>query len=166
MTPLLLQSDESLLSKNNRRTRQLNHDSAISVSVSLNADRRRVFHVLTIAEYMETWLQVPDRHDEAPIHVTSDHTGFHVRYFDKAGSPAALVGAYQIYRTAKTSFLWRKTCDHDSVPTMVKIRLDGDFGRTTLNLTHLGITTAQAFEWHAQLWERSLQKLSSLFELQ
>jgi uncharacterized protein YndB with AHSA1/START domain len=166
MTPLLLQSEELLLSKNNRRSPQLNPDSAISVSVSLNADRRRVFHVLTIAEYMETWLQVPDRHDETPIQVNSDPSGFHVRYLDKTGSPATLVGAYQTYRTAKTSFLWRKTSDPDSVPTIVKIRLDGDFGRTTLNLTHLGITTAQAFEWHGKLWERSLEKLSSLFELQ
>ena len=166
MTPLLLQSEESLFSKNDRRSPQINPDSAISVAVSLNADRRRVFHVLTIAEYMETWLQVPDRHDETPIHVTSDQSGFHVRYFDKAGSPATLVGAYQTYRTAKTSFLWRKTSDPESIPTMVKIRIEGDFERTTLNLTHLGITTAQQFEWHAKLWELSMEKLSSLFELQ
>lgn len=166
MTSLFLQPDESLLSKNNKRSPQFNRDSAISVTVSLNADRRRVFHVLTISEYIETWLQVPDRHSQTPIQVTSDHTGFYVRYFDKAGSPATLVGAYQTYRTAKTSFLWRKTSDPDSVPTVVKIRLDGDFGRTTLNLSHLGIASAQAFEWHATLWERSLEKLSSLFELQ
>lgn len=166
MTPLLLQSDESLLSKNNRKSQQLNPDSAISFTVSVNADKRRLFHVLTIPEYMETWLQVPDRRHETPMQVSGDHAGFHVRYFDKTGNPAYLVGAYQTYRTAKTSFLWRKTSDPEIDPSIVKIRLNGDFGRTTLSLTHLGITTAQALEWHAKLWERSLEKLSSLFELQ
>jgi len=166
MTPLLLQPDESLLSKNNRRPKQPNHDSALSFTVSLNADRRRVFHVLTISEYMETWLQIPDRHHQAPIHVTSDQSGFHVRYFDDAGTPSSLVGAYQTFRTAKTSFLWRKTSDPEQDPTMVKVRLDGDFGRTTLSLTHLGLKGDLALDWHTQLWEQSLLKLSSLFELQ
>ena len=166
MTPLLLQPDESLLSKNSRRPKQPNHDSALSFTVSLNADRRRVFHVLTISEYMETWLQVPNRHHQAPIHVTSDQSGVHVSYFDNAGAPSSLVGAYQTFRTAKTSFLWRKTSDPELEPTMVKVRLDGDFGRTTLTLTHLGLKSELALDWHTQLWEQSLLKLSSLFELQ
>ncbi len=52
------------------------------------------------------------------------------------------------------------------VQAFVKIRLDGDFERTTLTLTHRGLHSEEDRHWHAQLWERSLQKLSSLFELQ
>jgi len=166
MTPFLLQPEESLSSRSNRKSQHGNADSSFSITVSLNADRRRVFHVLTIAEYMETWLQIPGRHRESSIQVTSDPSGFHVRYFDDAGNPASLVGAYQIYRTAKTNFLWRRTTDPETDSTLVKIRLNGDFERTTLHLSHLGFDSREKLKWHAQLWEQSLDKLSSLFELQ
>ena len=115
---------------------------------------------------METWLQIPGRHKESAIHVASDPSGFHVQYLDEKGNPTALVGAYQTYRTSKTNILWRKAGVCESDLSIVKIRLNGDFERTTLSLTHSGLTSAEDRHWHTRLWEHSLEKLSSLFELQ
>ncbi len=154
------------LSAEQRRPQLVNPEPLLSFTVSLNADRRRIFDVLTISEYMETWLSVPGRHRESPIHVASDPTGFHVQYFDEKGSPTALVGAYQTYRTSKTNILWRKVGVGESDLSIVKIRLNGDFERTTLSLTHSGLNLLEDRHWHWLLWERSLEKLSSLFELQ
>jgi len=166
MTTLFAQPDEVLLRAEQRKQRQVNPDSSLSFTISLNADRRRILHVLTISEYMETWLEIPERKKSSPIHVISDPSGFHVQYVDGKGHPTALVGAFQTYRTSKTNILWRKagTCESDL--SYVKIRLNGDFERTTLNLTHSGLNSAEEIHWHWQLWKRSLEKLSSIFELQ
>jgi hypothetical protein len=166
MTTLFAQPEEVLLSFEQRKERQFDPDSSLSFTVSLNADRRRILHVLTISEYMETWLQIPERSKESPIHATSDPSGFHVQYLDEKGSPAALVGAFQTCRTSKTNILWRKAGVRESDLSYVKIRLIGDFERTTLNLTHSGLNSAEEIHWHWQLWKRSLEKLGSIFELQ
>ena len=166
MTTLFAQPNDVLLSAEQKRLKKVTPESSLSFSVSLNADRRRIFHVLTIAEYMETWLLVPNRHHENPIHVVSDPNGFHVQFLDEKGTPTALVGAYQTYRTSKTNILWRKAGVRKSGLSIVKIRLNGDFERTTLSLTHSGLSSAEDLHWHWQLWKRSLEKLSSLFELQ
>lgn len=166
MSTLFAQAEESPLSAEQRKLQHRSPESALSFTVSLNAERRRVFHVLTISEYMETWLAVPGRHPESPIHVVSNTDGFHIRYFDEMEIPATLVGAYQTFRTAKTNFLWRRAVDADPEPSIVKIRLNGDFERTTLCLTHTGLKSVEDLQWHTQLWEQSLDKLSSLFELQ
>jgi hypothetical protein len=165
MTTLFAQPEEVLLSAEQRQ-QQLSPESSLSFTVSVNADRRRIFHVLTISEYMETWLSIPGRHKGSPIHVASDPSGFNVQYFDEKGTPTALVGAYQTYRTSKTNILWCRAGVRASDPTFVKIRLNGDFERTTLSLTHSGLNSVEDRRWHSQLWEHSLQKLSSLFELQ
>ena len=166
MTTLFAQSEDVVLYAKQKRLQQTKPESSLSFSISVNADRRRIFHVLTIAEYMETWLLVPDRHHESPIHVTSDASGFHVEFLDENGTPTALVGTYQTYRTSKTTVLWRKAGVRKSDLSFVKIRLNGDFERTTLSLTHSGLNSAEEVHWHWQLWKRSLEKLSSLFELQ
>src|SRR5438874_11926142 len=121
MTTLFAQPEKVLLSAEQIRPQELK-PSSLSFTVSLNADRRRIFHVLTISEYMETWLHVPERQKESSIHVVSDPTGFHVQYMDEKGSPTALLGAYQTFRTSKTNILWRKSGVSQSDPSLVKIR--------------------------------------------
>jgi len=166
MTTLFAQSVGILLNAEHERPQSINHDASLSFSVSLNADRRRIFQVLTISEYMETWITVPGCHHGSPIKVVSDPLGFHVQYFDEKLGPLALVGSYQTYRTSKTNILWRRTGDRESTTSFVKVRLNGDFERTTLCLHHSGLDSAEECDWHSQLWALSLQKLSSLFELQ
>ncbi len=166
MSTLFAQPDDKLLSAGHRKPKQEDSETPLSFTVSVNADRRRIFQLLTIAEYMETWLHVPGRHKESPIRVASDPKGFHIEYIDETGNATALVGSYQTCRTSKTNVLWRRKGACESHPSFVKIRLDGDFERTTLSLTHRGFNSDEDRRWHALLWERSLQKLSSLFELQ
>jgi hypothetical protein len=45
---------------------------------------------------------------------------------------------------------------------VVKIRLQGDFGRTTVHLTHVGLSESEQ-SWYSQLWEASLERLAGLF---
>ncbi len=166
MKSLFANTSETQFNADRGRLELVDSAPALYFTVSVNADRRRVFHLLTIPEYMETWLLVPGRHKQSSMNVTSDSTGFQIQYFDEHGAPASLVAAYQTCRTAKAQFFWRRNGAAVSNPSFVKIRLNGDFGRTTLNLSHSGLGSEADRRWHSQLWDQSLQKLSSLFELQ
>jgi len=166
MTTLYAHPEEILLGAKGGSPQKTNPHSSLSFLVSLNADRRRIFQVLTISEYMETWLSVPGCHRDSPIHVESDPTGFHVQYRDEKRGPSALIGFYQTYRTSKTNILWHRTASLASDGSVVRIRLNGDFERTTLCLSHSGLNSGEEREWHSKLWDRSLRKLCSLFELQ
>jgi uncharacterized protein YndB with AHSA1/START domain len=166
MKSLFAHSSETLLNAERGRSELIDSKPALSFNVSVNADRRRVFHLLTIPEYMETWLSVPGRHKQSPINVTTDPAGFQVQYFDEHGTQASLVAAYQTCRTAKTQFFWRRKSTAASDVSFVKIRLIGDFERTTLCLTHSGLASETDRRWHSQFWDQSLKRLSSLFELQ
>jgi hypothetical protein len=166
MTTLIARPEEALLRAEHGRPQKINPDFSLSFSVSLNAERRRIFQVLTISEYMETWLSVPGCRHDGQIRVVSDPTGFYVQYSDQKTGPSALVGFYQTYRTSKTNFLWRRLGARESGTSFVRIRLNGDFERTTLCLNHSGLKGDEERDWHSQLWAQSLQKLSSLFELQ
>jgi len=166
MNTLFTQSEGFQFNAEHERPQSINHDASLSFSVSLNADRRRIFQVLTISEYMETWLSIPGCHHDRSIYVVSDPTGFHVQYFDERLGPSGLVGSYQTFRTSKTNILWSRTGNRESSTSFVKIRLNGDFERTTLCLSHSGLNSAAELDWHAQLWAQSLEKLGSLFELQ
>jgi hypothetical protein len=162
----LFAPEEILLNAEYESSRRINTNASLSFSVSLNADRRRIFQVLTISEYMETWISIPGCQPDCPVFVTSDPTAFYVRYRDERGAQSALVGLYQTYRTSKTNILWRRTGVPESDTSLVRIRLNGDFERTTLSLNHSGLNSHEERDWHSQLWARSLQRLTSLFELQ
>jgi hypothetical protein len=166
MTTLFAQPEGILLDAENGRPQRINTDASLSFSVSLNADRRRIFQVLTVSEYMETWLSIPQCQPDSRIYVTSDPNAFYVHYCDEKGGPSSLVGFYQTYRTSKTNILWRRVGVRDSDTSLVRIRLNGDFERTTLRLNHSGLNSDEERDWHSQLWAQSLQRLTLLFELQ
>jgi len=44
----------------------------------------------------------------------------------------------------------------------VKIRLEGDFGRTAVYVTHVGLELSD-WQWHQEHWEASLEKMCKLF---
>jgi Activator of Hsp90 ATPase homolog 1-like protein len=166
MKTLFAQSSDVLMDAEHGRPQPDDAESALTFKVSVNADRRRVFHVLTISEYMETWLTVPGRRQKSPINVASHPAGFQIQYIDEQGSPTSLCASYQTCRTAKTQFFWRRKGTSESDSSFVRIRLNGDFERTTLCLTHSGLGSEVDRRWHSQLWGESLKKLGMLFELQ
>ena len=45
---------------------------------------------------------------------------------------------------------------------VVGVRLEGDFGRTAVHVTHLGLEPTVR-QWHQDLWESFLPKMCKLF---
>jgi len=136
---------------------------AINLAVSVRAERRRLFQVLTVAEYMEAWLSIPGLSPGSRITVTSTPEHFRIDHFRSRELDFTITGLYRTCRRSKLHFTWRKDSRHGSCSSAVAICLRGDFGRTILALTHAPFGSIADRAWHRDLWEASLEKLCSLF---
>ena len=143
-----------------RRT-SLEDGAEVSVSLSMNADRNRLFQALTFPEYIDTWFVAPDA-TPGTTAVTKGANCFVVSYRSLDGSDKRFVGSYKVFRRGKVQFAWRQHAYGETSSSLVRIRLDGNFERTTVHLTHLGIAQEEQSHYSV-LWQASLERLASLF---
>lgn len=141
----------------------VDHVPFIAMTISLNADRHRIFQVLTVAEYMETWLTLPDQSPDSQLAVISNESNFRIDCRKQQQVDFSITGWFRTYRRSKLAFTWTKPGLTESGSSLVLMRLHGDFERTTLCLTHSGLGSGYERLWHLEMWKRSLDKLSSLF---
>ena len=136
------------------------HLLGISAIASVNADRHRIYHALTVPEYVEAWFSAPGaiagrtaafaREKSFSISYCTQHQQFRIQC------------SYHVCRRSKLVFSWQHSALTDVAPSMVKIGLLGDFGRTIVRVTHAGLTPSDQ-QWHENLWALSLMNLSKLF---
>ncbi|WP_348262898.1 SRPBCC domain-containing protein [Telmatobacter sp. DSM 110680] len=133
---------------------------SITAMTNVNADRSRIYHALTVAEYIEAWFSVPGAiagHTRAFAHENS----LSIRYCTQH-QQFAILCSYHVCRRSKLMFSWQHSALDEATPSFVKIRLIGNFGRTTVHVTHAGLTLSNQ-KWHENLWTLSLVHLSKLF---
>jgi uncharacterized protein YndB with AHSA1/START domain len=135
-------------------------DAEVTIHRSVNADRSRLFQALTLAEYIEAWFVAPGA-VSGSTSVTMGPDGFVVRYRLLDGGEERFIGSYKVLRRGKVQFAWTDA-SREASSSLVRIRLLGDFGRTTVQLTHAGLGESQHLDYR-MLWEASLDKLASLF---
>jgi len=133
----------------------------VSVQRSVNADRSRLFQALTLPEYIDAWFTAP-RSAPGSTAVTMGPDCFVVNYRLLDGSEQRFVGSYKVLRRAKIQFAWRRESFQESSSSLVRMRLQGDFGRTNVQLTHVGLHESEQSHYR-ELWEASLDRLASLF---
>jgi uncharacterized protein YndB with AHSA1/START domain len=134
---------------------------SISVTASVNADRHRLFQALTVPEYIEAWFSAPGA-IEGRTEVFSIADFLSISYSSVRGGRFTILCAYKVCRRNKLLLTWEHVALSGATPSMVKIRLLGDFGRTTVHVTHIGVSPSNQ-QWHTALWESSLRKLGKLF---
>ena len=135
----------------------------IAVTVTVNADRHRIFQALTISEYMETWLCPPGNESDRKTIAQRTADGFRIENSGAGGAEFYIAGSYRVCRRSKMIFTWIKHAGSEVFSSLVKIRLYGDFSRTRLYLSHTGLASAAERAWHQELWDASLRRLGSLF---
>lgn len=133
------------------------------LTVSVNATRQRIFQVLTIPEYMETWLALPEHAHGLHIAVTGYDNAFRIDCGGAQQSDFSFSGLFRTCRRGKLEFSWMKSGLGELRSSLVSIRLYGDFARTRLCLVHSGLKSARERSWHQEMWNRSLHRLCSLF---
>lgn len=133
----------------------------VNVHRSVNADRNRLFQALTLPEYIDAWFAAPDAMAGSTA-VTMGPDCFVVSYKLLGGGEQRFVGSYKVLRRGKVQFAWRRDSFQDTDSSLVRIRLQGDFGRTTVHVTHVGLDESEQSHYK-MLWEASLERLASLF---
>lgn len=140
---------------------QAEESCGISVSRSVKADRARIFQAITVPEYMEAWFSAPGS-IPGYTRVFGCDGSFSICGTTENGSQFKIRCTYAVYRRSKLVFSWKLDSFPGTSLSTVRIRLQGDFERTTVDVTH---SELRGFErqWCEALWEGSLEKLSRLF---
>ncbi len=136
---------------------------SITTSVSVQADRQRLFQTLTVAEYMETWLSIPGSSPDSHLAVASSPDRFRIDHFRSRQVDFSITGIYRTCRRSKLQFTWDKETRFAKSKSLVLIRLQGNFRKTIVSVTHTQLSSDVDHIWHQDLWERSLLRLRSLF---
>lgn len=137
------------------------HPLSISAMTSVNADRHRIYQALTLPEYVEAWFSAPGA-IAGRTAVFARENFFSISYWSTPHQQFNIFCSYHVCRRSKLVFSWQHLTLPEPTSSMVKIRLLGDFGRTTVHVTHVGLTRSD-HQWHESFWALSLEKLSKLF---
>ena len=147
-----------------RGSRRIFSDSwNIAMAVSINAERHRLFQALTIPEYMEAWMWIPDTRSDEQIAVTCTEDSYRILASGNDGLEVCIAGVYRVLRRSKMIFTWKRGTARNACLSLVAIRLIGDFARTTLRLSHSGLISKPEYNWHRVFWEGSMERLQALF---
>jgi uncharacterized protein YndB with AHSA1/START domain len=135
----------------------------LTIASILNADRSRVFHALTVPEYVEAWLCSP-ADVLRQLSVSLAPNGFRIKCHAHSGHEIDITASYVMLRRSKVLFTWRRSTLLNGPTSLVLIRLYGEFARTRVCLNHVGLGSFEEYRWHHDMWEASLAKLSALFK--
>jgi len=141
------------------------HSLAIDMECSIRADTRRLFHALTVPEYLETWLCLPGHPLGCSTAATRINDDYIVEHYCGQRPAIAITGTYLACRRRNVLFSWRVDGDFSTPETRVEIHLQGNFGNTVLTLGHSGFDSAEERAWHKAFWSASIGRLMRLYDL-
>ena len=135
----------------------------LAISSIANTDRSRILQALTGPEYIEAWLCLPG--DTMPsVSASRTANGYRIRRYGSYGVEMDIAGSYLTFRRTKLLFTWQNNAGEVGPASLVLVRLYGEFARTRLCLYHIGLGSAEARDWHLEMWKVSLDRLSALFK--
>ena len=133
------------------------------MEVRIRSDIRRLFHALTVPEYLEAWLSFPDDHSGCSTIASRNNEDFLVEHSCEGKSAFSITGTYSVCRRHILVFSWQIDGDLSMPRTEVEIRLRGDFENTRLVLLQSGFASPAECAWHMALWSASLGRLIALY---
>ena len=160
MAAHLLSQDITLPSlESSRRTSQLD----ITIQTTINADPRRIFHALTMPEYLEVWMSLPEPDAYSGVVALRNANSYRIDFYRSENLDASITGLFRIYKADKLVLTWRKFGVSDDAQSIVNILLQGGIGRCILELRHTGLPSYEESVWHQSMWRTSLRNLAQLF---
>jgi len=133
----------------------------ITAMKRMNADRERVFNAFTVPEYIETWFSAPGALAGRTV-VWSRDNFLSISYSCEQSAQSRILCSYKVCRRSKLLFTWTRDNAFAGSSSLVKVRLEEEFGRTAVHVIHFGLELSNRL-WHQVLWESSLEKMSKLF---
>lgn len=136
---------------------------SIDLTVSVRADRSRLYSALTIPEYMEAWMNLPGSGEDGKVAIVPTDGGFCLVGAFPEGNERCIEAHYQVSRRGKLLLTWKNYCSENMQESKVAVRLLGDFARTNVQVLHTAIGSQEEYRWQRAFWEHSLHKLRLLF---
>ena len=136
----------------------------VAMSIGLQADAHRIFHALTVPEYLETWIEMPDQAADSSLVASHGANGYHLSHYRAGRTHVSIKSRFLSCHRRKMRLQWQKTHELTCAESLVDIRLRGNFGSSILELRHSEFDSAEEFFWHRRLWEVSFEKLACLLK--
>ena len=136
----------------------------IAMRQAIRSDATRVFQALTKPEYLETWITLPGDDANSYLVAWRQEGGYRFDHYRNGRRDLIIDGGYRICRRRKMLFTWRARGERPAAESLVYVALHGNFTETILELHHRGLATAADQAWHLEMWQRSLDRLTRLFE--
>ncbi|HEX4311171.1 MAG TPA: SRPBCC domain-containing protein [Acidobacteriaceae bacterium] len=156
---------ERKLTRYFRPANQVLHDTfKIAKRITVATDANRLFQALTRSEYLETWITLPDDSKDSYIVAWTQSDSFRLDHYRNGRRDLMINGNYRLCRRRKILFTWRLSGDIAGSESLVYFGLHGNFTSTILEIHHRGITSAEDYVWHQEMWDGSLDRLARLFE--
>lgn len=137
----------------------------VAVSVEVKAESRRVLYALTIPEYMEAWLQMPDSEKLECSADSKAPNSFHIDLYSSEALHtlhARIEGFCLLLNPDRVIYLWKNTCAGSTTESMVGIALKSGLGHCSVHLKHSGFCNMEESAWHSRMWLLSLDNLCRL----
>jgi hypothetical protein len=139
-------------------------DWTIAISICVDADALRIFHALTVPEYLEAWIRMPGPAEDSAVVASPAANGYRLDHYSAGMVAVSITSSFLFCHHRKMRLSWRKARNPGCSESLVDFRLRGNFGSSILELRHTAISSADEYLWHQSLWRGSLHKLASLLK--
>ncbi len=141
-------------------------DWVIALSITVDADARRISQALTEPEYLEAWIvmpdQSPDHAKDSWIVASRNANGYRLDHCRAGRVISSVMGSFLFCHQRKMRLLWRSFGRTDLAESLVDFRIRGKFASSVLELRHTALRSSDEFHWHQELWRASLARLASV----
>ncbi len=162
MATLLASHEPEALMRDRTAAQTTEKNWAINLSIDVDADARRIFQALTVPEYIEVWISLPDQTGDSVIQAAEEGNGYRLNHYAAGRRTVSIKSSYLFRHQRKMRMFWEKTLEANRFESLVDFRLRGNFGCSVLELRHTGMCSFVEFDWQLNLWHNSLGKLASL----
>jgi hypothetical protein len=136
----------------------------IALSFKVQADSGRVLYALSIPEYIEAWLQIPDVSDFRFVFNPDTREAFRVDLYEKESLRACVHGTCRVVGENQVKYIWKTTSSARTTETLVNMRLKYSSAGCILRLKHSGFNDPAESAWCLKVWHQSLERLCRLMK--
>jgi len=137
-------------------------DWSIFMSKVVHADAQRISQALTVPEYLEAWVCMPEQQPGSVLIASEAENGFRLDHWRAGNVIASISSSYLFCHLRKLRFAWKNASPRSDEGSVVDFRIRGNFGSSILELSHTRLASHEEYLWHRRLWQLSLDKLTCL----
>jgi uncharacterized protein YndB with AHSA1/START domain len=136
---------------------------SVHLSTRIDADIRRVFHALSIPEYIEAWLHAPSA-DELLTFSRLSQERLHIDMYRSGSYRASIHVSIRPLSRTHIRYAWIAISPSTIDRTWVDLQLPSAPSESCIHLTHRNLCTPSQRIWYEETWHASLNKLRAIVQ--